>query len=183
MEKNVKIKIAVNEKFDSLYKLGYFLVELNSICNFSVLLNEQSKELDKLYKNKTFDITSRDFNQSSHNNIKLKNFSQGSFVALIVAPVIVGVILMIIEKYTNKKNGKKHGDTINIFINNVQIIKNVNITFNEKLPPEENINNIVTVLKEKKLIDKNGIIYNKEGKKILINQINKLNEHLIDQYS
>lgn len=39
MEENNEIRITVKETFDSLYKLRYFLIDLNSICNFSTKIN------------------------------------------------------------------------------------------------------------------------------------------------
>jgi len=136
MEGNMEIRININEKFDSLYKLGYFLVDLNSICNFAKKINNQSVEDAKKVKKYSYGITSRYHNKDSLDDIKLLEFNQGSFLALFVAPTIVGVILLIIEKYINR--GQKR-NIVEIQINNPIITNIVNVKFDGESTFDENM--------------------------------------------
>jgi hypothetical protein len=178
MEGNIEVKITVKEKFDSLYKLGYFLIDLNSICNFSVKMNKQNIEEVKKPKKFSHGITSRMSNKDSLDIIKLVEFSQGSFLATIVAPLIVGIILIIITKYINQGQNQ---NKVEIIINNPTINNFVNINFNSNLSLNENFDNILKGLVNKKLLDECNIIYDKDGKKILFHNIERLKGQLIDE--
>jgi hypothetical protein len=178
MENYVEIKISVKETFDSLYKLGYFLIDLNSICNFTEKLNKQKVEEAKLIKKYTYGITSRFLNKDSRDSIKLISFSQGSFFALFIAPLIVGVILIIIDKYINQERNQ---NKINITINNQTIINIINNEYNEKRQLSSNIDCIVKKLKEQNLLTQYSIIYDKNGKEILEKNIERLKGEIVNE--
>jgi hypothetical protein len=173
--KDIGIEIIVKETFNSLYKLGYFLVDLNSICNFSEKINSQRIEDAKKSKKYSFGITSRYLNKNSLHSIKLVEFSQGSFFVSIIAPIIVGIILLIITKYINQgqNQNKMEIKTDNLTINNI-----ININFNDNLPLSGNFENIMNELEKQKIIDQYSIIYDQDGKKILFHNIDRLKEQL-----
>jgi hypothetical protein len=178
MEENLEVNITVNEKFDSLYKLGYFLIDLNSICNFSVKINKQNIEDARKSKKYSFGITSRYLNKDSLDNIKLIEFNQGSLLVTIIAPVIVGVILMIINKYVNQE---QYQNKIEITVKNQIINNTVNINFNSNSSLNENLDNILKKLADEKIVDQYGIIYDEDGKKILLHNIERLKGQLVNE--
>jgi hypothetical protein len=178
MENVVEIKITVKETFDSLYKLGYFLIDLNSICNFTERLNKQKIEDAKSIKKYTYGITSRFLNKDSLDTIKLISFSQGSFIALFIAPLIVGVILKIVDKYINQE---RDHNKISITINNPTIINVINNEYSEKRQLSDNIDCIVKKLKEENLLAQDSIIYDKNGKKILEKNVERLKGEIINE--
>jgi hypothetical protein len=178
MGNEIQIKMTVNETFDSLYKLGYFLVDLNSICNFSYKINRQSIENAKKQKKYSFGITSRCLNKDSLDIIKLEKFSQGSFTAVFVAPLIVGIILLLIDKYINKDRNQKK---IEIITNNVTINNIVINNYNNNLSFTENKKNILLELKDRNILTQNSILYDKDGDKILLHNIERIKGQLIDE--
>jgi len=176
MEEKLEIGININETFDSLYKLGYFLVDLNSICNFSEKLCKQNIE-DTKKKKYSYGITSRYLNKDSLDNIKLLSFKQGSFFSLIVAPLIVGVVLLILKMYINQE---KNNEKIEITINNPTINNIVINNFNQQQTLENNFDHIFKELSDKKLVNHNFSIYNNEGKKILLHNMKRIKGQLVD---
>jgi hypothetical protein len=179
MDNNVEIKCKINEKFDSIYKLAYFLVDFNSICNFCHKLNEQSIEEAKLHEKKySFGITSRYLNKNSLETIKLKEFNQGSLIALFFAPIVVGVLLKIIEKYINKDSSKPK---IEVNINNYNIVNIINSNYSDNKSPESNFDEIITALKENDYMDQTSILYDQNGKRVLFKNIDRIKGQLIDQ--
>jgi hypothetical protein len=178
MENQIEVAITVNETFNSLCKLGYFLVDLNSICNFSEKLNKQNIEDAKKTKKYSFGITSRFLNKDSLEIIKLTEFKQGSLFTLIVAPIIVGVVLMIISKYINHESNQ---NKIEIKINNQTINNFIINTYNDNNSLEKNFDDIVQKLKDENLISQYSIIYDKDGKKILLNNIERIKGQLINK--
>ena len=175
LENRIKIKISVNEKFDSLYKLGYFLVDLNSICNFAIKINKQDYESAKKIKKYSYGITSRYLNKNSLDIIQLEEFSQGSLLSNIVAPVIVGVILLIAGKYINQGLNQ---NKVEITINDIQINNIINFHFDNKLTLDENTNKILSELINEKLLTEYGIYYDEDGKKILFHNIERLKKQI-----
>jgi hypothetical protein len=178
MDNQVEIAITIKETFDSLYKLGYFLVDLNSICNFSEKINRQSIEDAKKEKKYRFGITSRFLNKDSLDIIKLTEFKQGSFFALIVAPIIVGIVLMIISKYINQE---LYENKVEINISNVTVNNFIINTYSDNKSLEKNIDDIMQKLKDENLINQNSIIYDKAGKKILLNNIERIKGQLVNK--
>ena len=178
MEENLEVKITVKETFDSLYKLGYFLIDLNSICNFSAKINKQNVEDIRKPKRFSYGITSRYLNKDSLDNIKLVEFSQGSFNATITAPLIVGIVLKVIDKYINQ--GQNH-TKIEVTINNPTFINIINNNFNSNVSLNENLNNVITEAKKQNLIGECNIIYDEDGKKILFHNIDRLKGQLINE--
>jgi hypothetical protein len=178
MEENLEVRITVKETFDSLYKLGYFLIDLNSICNFSAKINKQNVEEARKSKKTSFGITSRNYNKDSLEIIKLVEFSQGSFLATIIAPLIVGIILIVITKYINQGQNQ---NKIEVIVNNQTINNIVNVSFNSNLSLNENFDNVLNELVNKKLVDQCSIIYNEDGKKILFHNIDRLKGQLVDK--
>jgi len=178
MKENIEINISVNEKFDSLYKLGYFLVDLNSICNFTEKINRQNIEDVKKPKKFSYGITSRKFNKDSLETIRLVEFKQGSFYTTIVAPLIVGVILSIIEKYINQEQTQ---NILNININDTIIVNKINNIYNSNVSINENLNNILNELVKDNLLNESNLLYDEKEKKILIKNIDRMKGQLIDK--
>jgi uncharacterized membrane protein YraQ (UPF0718 family) len=185
MENTIEMVLHINEKFDSLYKLGYFLIDFNSICNFTCKINEQNIEESKKDKRYTFGITTRRLNKNSIESFHLLDFRQGSFVATVVVPIIVGVIIGVIVEYINSKirdvrqNQPKieihfHGDnnTINNYVVN---------NYDKKKPLEENIANVVKELYENRVIENCGLLYDENGRKIIAKNVERLKGQLIDK--
>jgi hypothetical protein len=177
MEDKVEIRCRINEPFDSLYKLGYFLVDLNSICNFCNKLNIQHIEDAKKEKKYPYGITSRYLNKDSLDVIKLVEFKQGSFLALFVAPVIVGVLLVLFEKYINQKQNQ---NKIEININNQTIINIIDKTYDPSKSFEQNFDNSVKILSGENKLYENNILYDRNGKKILFNNIERIKGQITD---
>jgi hypothetical protein len=118
VENKIQITLRVNQEFDSLYKLGYFLIDINSVLNFCDKINKQTIEEANKQKKYNLGITSRYLNKDSLENIKIVRFQQGSLILEIICEIIVGVILIIIGKYINKGENK---EKIEVIINNPQI--------------------------------------------------------------
>jgi hypothetical protein len=107
MENRIQITLKINQEFDSLYKLGYFLIDINSVLNFCNKINKQTMEEANKKKKYRLGITSRYFNKESLDDIKIIRFQQGSLILEILCEVIAGVILILIGKYINKGENKK----------------------------------------------------------------------------
>jgi hypothetical protein len=184
---NVEISIKVNAKFDSLYKLGYFLIDLNSLCNFTQKIN-----IDKLQNKPYKALTARHNNKDSLETIQLISFEQGSFISNILAPLAVGLILMFFGKHINKdKNKPKIEINININSNNnVNLrnagdINNTNITnigntYNAEKSPGDNLLKMLQKAKEEGFCDTENIIHNEEGRKELIKIIERIEKEIVN---
>ena len=178
MENKIQINLKVNQEFDSLYKLGYFLIDINSIITFGAKINKQTMEEAKKQKKYNLGITSRFLNKDSLNNIKIDKFQQGSLLLQISGEIIAGVILIIIGKYINQNENK---EKINITINNTQIINIIENNFNKQISLDENIDNIIKELHKEKIIMENGLLYDKDGKKILTKNVERIKGQIINQ--
>jgi len=56
MENKIQIRLKVNQEFDSLYKLGYFLIDINSILTFGTKINKQKTEEAGKQKNISLEL-------------------------------------------------------------------------------------------------------------------------------
>ena len=178
MENKIKISLKVNHKFDSLYKLGYFLIDINSIVTFCSKINMQTAEEGKKQKKYRLGITSRYFNKDSIDDIKIEKFQQGSLVLELICGIIVGVIVTIIGKYINKdENQDKMEVTI---INNPKIVNIIENNYINKVPLDENINKIINELYKENIIMENGLLYDEDGKKIIIKNIDRIKGQIIN---
>jgi hypothetical protein len=178
MENKIQITLSVNQEFDSLYKLGYFLIDINSVLNCCNKINRQTVEDANKQKKYNLGITSRYLNKESLDNIKIVKFQQGSLILEIICEIIVGVILIIIGKYINKGENK---EAITVTINNPQIFNITENNFNDQLPLEKNIEHIIEKLKKENIISESGLLYDKDGKKILIKNIDRIKGQIIDK--
>jgi hypothetical protein len=87
--------LTVNQEFDSLYKLGYFLIDINSILTFGTKINKQTIEEAEKHKKYHLGITSRYFNKDSLDNIIIEKFQQGSLLLQLIGDFLKGVFLLI----------------------------------------------------------------------------------------
>jgi hypothetical protein len=179
MENKIQISLRVNQEFDSLYKLGYFLIDINSILTFGTKINKQTIEEAKKQKKYNLGITSRYLNKGSLDNIKIEKFQQGSLFLQLICEIIVGVIVIIIGKYINQnENREKIEVTV---INNHQIINIIESNFDKQVSLDINIDNIIKELHKEKIIMEDGLLYDKDGKKILIKNIERIKGQMINQ--
>jgi hypothetical protein len=178
MENKIQITLKVNQEFDSLYKLGYFLIDINSVLNFCNKINNQTIEEANKPKKYNLGITSRYLNKDSLDDIKIVKFKQGSLILDIVCGVIVGVILLIIGKYINK--GENKGN-IEVTINNPQIVNITNNNFDVQLPLEKNIEKIIEQLHKEEFIVGSGLLYDKDGTKIIRKNIDRIKGQIINK--
>jgi hypothetical protein len=174
MEQKVNIDIKVNAEFDSLYKLGNFLVNLNAICNFATKINENDLSAFKFRG-----ITSRRLTWDSVDTIQLKEYRQGSFIATIAADVISGVILLLLAKYINRDQDTPKFETK---VSNQTVINIVNITYRDNVPFDENMAEVFKKLKKQGVIEKEYLVYDKNGKKLLWDNIDRMKGALVDGY-
>jgi hypothetical protein len=180
MENKTEFSLKINEKFDSLYKLGYFLIDLNSILNFSDKINKQNIEDAKKPKGYKFGITSRYLNKDSLDTIKLVKFEQGSLITVIIAPIIVTVVAAIIVKYINKDSDTTH-PKIEITINNQTIHNIVVNNINNNTSISNNLDTVINSLKKENLLGQDSILYNSNGKELISKNIERLKGQLIDE--
>jgi len=178
----VTISIKANGKFNSLYKLAYFLVDLNSICNFAYKINNQSKE-DAKTKKYQYAITSRNLNKESLEIIELIEFGQGSFHTSYIAPIIVGIVIVVATKYINQEqNNKIEITTNNITINNINVhthnYEYNNYDYNCSLFIQD-INDAIKKLENQ--LEQQGLLYDEEGKRKLFQSIVRLKKLLNDE--
>jgi hypothetical protein len=178
VENRIQITLKVNQSFDSLYKLGYFLIDINSVLNFCNKINKQTMEEANKPKKYNLGITSRYLNKDSLDNIKIIKFQQGSLILEIFCEIIVGVILIIIGKYINRGENK---EKIKIAINNPKIYNIIENNFNNQLPLDRNIENIVENLRKENIISESGLLYDKDGKKILIKNIDRIKGQILNE--
>jgi hypothetical protein len=178
MENKIQISLKVNQEFDSLYKLGYFLIDINSILTFVTKINKQTIEEAGKQKKYSLGITSRNFNKDSLDNIKIEKFQQGSLLLQLTSDIIVGVILIIIGKYINQNENK---EKINVTINDTQIPDLIEKNFDKQVSLDENIDNIIKELHKEKIIMGNGLLYDKDGKKILTKNVERIKGQIINQ--
>jgi len=89
------------------------------------------------------------------------------------------VILIIIEKYINQNENKENINAT--IINNTQINNFIEINFDKQISLDENIDNIIKKLYKEKIIMGNGLLYDKDGKKILTKNIERIKGQIINQ--
>jgi hypothetical protein len=90
----VDIEIRLNERFEDIYSLCYALIDLQAVANSTAYITTH-KELS----GKKIPSTVRSFGKKYKDALKLKTFSQGSFVATVAAGVVTGVILKFLDRY------------------------------------------------------------------------------------
>ncbi|BBI51083.1 hypothetical protein HORIV_35040 [Vreelandella olivaria] len=91
---HLDLEIKINEKFDSIYSLSYALIDLQAVANStSYITTHLEDRVEKLPS------TLRTFGKKYKDELKLKRFSEGSFVAMVTAGVVTGLILKFLEKY------------------------------------------------------------------------------------
>jgi hypothetical protein len=178
MENKLQISLTVNQEFDSLYKLGYFLIDINSILTFGNKINKQTIEEAEKHKKYHLGITSRYFNKDSLDNIKIEKFQQGSLLLQLIGELIIGVLLLIIAKYINQNENK---EKINVTINNIQITNIIEKYFDKRKSLDENFETIIKELNKEGIIMENGLLYDKDGKKILIKNMERIKGQIINQ--
>jgi hypothetical protein len=178
VENKIQITLKVNQAFDSLYKLGYFLIDINSVLNFCNKINKQRMEEANKPKKYNLGITSRYLNKDSLEDIKIIKFQQGSLILEILCEIIVGVILIIIGKYINRGENK---GKMEITINNPKIYNIVENNFDNQLPLDRNIENIVEKLKNENFLSESGLLYDKDGKKILVKNIDRIKGQILNE--
>ena len=91
---DLDLEIKINEKFDSIYSLSYALIDLQAVANsVSYITTHREDRVEKLPS------TVRTFGKKYKDELKLKRFSEGSFVATVTAGVVTGLILKFLDKY------------------------------------------------------------------------------------
>jgi len=199
IENEVSISLKVECEFNSLYKLAYFLVDLNSICSLAHKINSQSKEKaaqTKKYRGMTY----RNLNKDNLKLIKLREFRKGCFFTSLVTSLISTAIVGAFVNYYNRKNKKREKKrkidmTINggIIINNGTIINDGKIInminrhirdneysgYDDELSLRRYIERMAQEMVYEKLLKESGILYDEEGKKQLFRLFRKL-ERLLD---
>lgn len=137
LDEKFDVEIRLNEKFDSIYSLCYALIDLQAVANSTAYIRSK-KEL----KNAKVPSTVRTFGKKYKDELKLKKFSEGSFVATVAAGVVTGIILKFLDKYFDNSQTRHIHNHNHVHIHNSERIAPIQVKF-ENPEIEDRINQVL----------------------------------------
>lgn len=183
---DLELEIKLNEKFDSIYSLCYALIDLQAVANSTSYITTH-KEL----RRKKLPSTVRTFGKRYKDELKLKRFSEGSFVATVAAGVVTGVILKFIDNYfSNAQQIHNHFHVhngavvspIQVKFENHEIEERINEVLSEVEMVDDNIEqsleNAINAVNESGILGNQQILYADNGLAVLAKDIERLGSNI-----
>lgn len=182
------IEIKLNEKFDSIYTLCYALIDLQAVANSTAHITSNLE-----LKSDKIPSTVRNFGKKYKDELKLKTFAQGSFVATVAAGVVTGIILKFLDAYFEKPavnnlhthihvhNGNQNSPIQVKFVNPdiEQSINNILADIDiDKNNIEASLERAISAVNQSGILGQQQIIYAHNGLAILAHDIERLGTNI-----
>lgn len=183
---HLDLEIKINEKFDSIYSLSYALIDLQAVANStSYITTHLEDRVEKLPS------TLRTFGKKYKDELKLKRFSEGSFVAMVTAGVVTGLILKFLEKYFGSAH-EIHNHThihvgaskppIQVNFQDPKLEKRINEVLDEieivNNDIEKSLENAINAVNDSGVLGNQQIVYASNGLTVLARDIERLGSHI-----
>ncbi|GGA67147.1 hypothetical protein GCM10011369_05980 [Neiella marina] len=188
LDERFDVEIRLNEKFDSIYSLCYALIDLQAVANSTAYITSK-KEL----KNEKVPTTVRSFGKKYKDELKLKKFSEGSFIATVAAGVATGIILKFLDKYFDSSQTRHihnhvhiHNDEqrppIEVKFNNPQVEQHINEVLDSVEIDRENVEvsleRAIGAINESGILGQQHIVYASNGLTVLAHDIERLGRNI-----
>ena len=182
------IEIRLNEKFDSIYTLCYALIDLQAVANSTAYITSNLE-----LKSDKIPSTVRNFGKKYKDELKLKTFAQGSFVATVAAGVVTGIILKFLDAYFEKPavnnlhthihghNGNQNSPIQVKFVNPdiEQSINNILADIDiDKKNIEASLERAISAVNQSGILGQQQIIYARNGLALLAHDIERLGTNI-----